>query len=165
MIYILQTISKQEALITKESIEKYNPKSSVKILKDPYSLTGSAGIIAVPTINQCEKSCFIFTDKILCKGNIEKFLSKNNPTLSFNCGMDLNACYYKYDAADSLDVCGLFNPRNLSYYGRNQHFVFDHLNNNVDFSKIFKHKTSATKTEKIKPTKIKKKKRKWWVGK
>ena len=46
---------------TKESIEKYNPKSSVKILKDPYSLTGSAGIIAVPTINQCEKSCFIFT--------------------------------------------------------------------------------------------------------
>ena len=77
----------------------------------------------------------------------------------------LNACYYKYDAPDTLDVCGLFNPRNLSYYGRNQHLVFDHLNNNVDFSKILKHKTSATKTEKVKPTKNKKKKRKWWFGK
>jgi hypothetical protein len=165
MIYILQTISKQEALITKESIEKYNPKSSVKILKDPYSLIGSVGIIAVPTINRCDKSCFICTDKILCKGNMEKFLSKNNPTLSFNCGMDLNACYYKYDAADSLDVCGLFNPRNLRYYGRNQHLLSDHLNNNFDFDKLFKHKGNVPKTEKTKPTERKKKRRKWWFGK
>ena len=165
MIYILQTISKQETLITKESIEKYNPKSSVKILNQPYSLIGSAGIIAVPTINQCDKSCFICTDKIVCKGNIEKFLSKNNPILTFNCGIDLNACYYKYDGADSLDVCGLFNPRNLSHYGRNQHLVLDHLNNNINFSKIFKYKSIATKTEKIKPTESKKKKRKWWFGK
>jgi hypothetical protein len=165
MIYILQTISKQEALITKESIEKYNPKSSVKILNEPYSLIGSAGIISVPTINQCDKSCFICTDKILCKGNIEKFISKNNPTVSFNCGMDLNTCYYKYDAADSLDVCGLFNPRDLGYYARNQNLIFDYLNNNFDFRKIFKYKTSVLKAEKTKPTERKKKKRKWWFGK
>ena len=164
MIYILQTISKQEALITKESIEKYNPKSSVKILNQPYSLIGSAGIIAVPTINQCDKSCFICTDKILCKGNIEKFLSKNNPAVTFNCGMDLNACYYKYDAPDSLDVCGLFNPRNLLHYGRNQQLALDYLNSNFDFSKIFEYKT-APKTQKIKPVGSKKKKRKWWFGK
>jgi len=166
-IYVLETISQEEAKKTQDSIIRYNPSCNVIIAKNPCGFQGTDGALAIPEYHgDCTSNILIVTDQMTCNANLDCVMLSNSSlkdslNLTLNFSHNKNICWYRFDGLDDFDSCYLLNMKNLNYI-KSQNLASGMFSDNCDFGNLFSYKN---KKERPTETKIKKKKRRWWFGK